>query len=139
VNLDHVAVQAALCVFLVNPPLAGSPAIAMPLVTFVPTPGVSYLDARPVLRAEPEQFGLDYNNVAIHRGIFQVDAVIADGKGEAPGLRLAGLVADRFAIGTKFVVAGLNLEITGKPAIAGAVKDAPWVRFPVSIPFRLIV
>ena len=137
-NLDHAAVQAVLCAFLVNPPLSGSPAIAMPLVTFVPTPGVSYLDARPLLRAEPEQFGLDYRNVAIHRGIFQVDAVVPDGSGEGPGLRLTKLVADRFAIGTRLVAAGLNLEIVGKPAIAAAVKDAPWVRFPVSIPFRLI-
>ena len=134
-----VAIQSALLTRLTVPALS-TPAtpIALPLVAFSPTPNVAYFDARAVLRAEPEHFGLAYANSDIHRGVFQVDAVVPDGGGEAPGLRLAALVAARFAIGTVLVANSRRLEIVGVPTIAAAVKDAPWVRFPVSIYYRLI-
>jgi hypothetical protein len=131
-------IQAALLGNLRTPPLSGSPPIAYPFVEFVPTPDVAFLDARPVLRAGTEHFGVAYGNSDIFSGIFQVDAVIPNGKGEAPGLRLAALVADRFAIGTQLAAGGRRLEIVGTPTIAPAVTDAPWVRFPVSIPYRVI-
>lgn len=135
-----VAVQAALLAQLKTPALT-SPAtpIAYPLVTYVPTPGVSYYDAHAIMRADPQHDGLAFASSTLQRGIFQVDAVVPDGAGEAPGLRLAALVAARFAIGTVLVAGSYKLQFLKPPKIAAAVKDAPWVRFPVSIPFLIII
>lgn len=134
------AIQTALLANLTAAPDLTTPAtpFAMPLVDYQPVPSVSYYDVRPLLTAEPEHFGLAYGNADIHKGVFQVDAVIPDGGGEALGLRLAAAVADRFPIGTLLSASGRRLEIINTPSIGPAVKDAPWVRFPVSIPWRLI-
>lgn len=131
-----VLIQAALCDRLKTPDM-GVP-IAWPMVRFSPVPGVPFLEVHSVMRLAPQSPSLDFAGSSLFRGIFQVDAVVPDGAGEAPGLRIAGLVAARFAIGTTFV-AGTNLvKCNSLPTIAAAVKDAPWVRFPVSIPYLLI-
>lgn len=134
-----VSIQSALLAQLTTPALT-SPAtpIAYPLVAYTPTIGTAYLDARAILRAAPNHPGADFSAYTIRRGIFQVDAVAPDGAGEAPGLRLAALVAARFAIGTKLVAGSYRLLLDKEPTIAAAVKDAPWVRFPVSIPYLVI-
>jgi hypothetical protein len=134
-----VLIQAALCAWLKSPDLTvPATPIAMPLVSFTPAPKTPYLDVQPVLRAAPEHFGISNENADILRGIFQVDAVVPDGHGEAPGVRLASLVKARFAQGTKLVAGTQYLRLNKTPTIAAAVKDAPWVRFPVSIPFLLV-
>jgi hypothetical protein len=134
-----VLIQAALCAWLKSPDLTvPATPIAMPLVSFTPAPKTPYLDVQPVLRAAPEHFGISNENADILRGVFQVDAVVPDGQGEAAGLRLAALVKKRFAIGTKLPIGNHFLHVWTSPAIAAAVKDAPWVRFPVSIPYQLV-
>jgi hypothetical protein len=139
----NVAIAAALYTKLTTPELT-SPVTprAAPLVAYTPTVGTAYMDVHPLLRAEPEHFGIDYANSDFLRGIFQVDVVVPDGAGEAPGVRLASLIAARFPIGLALtVVSTLGtrlLKILRPPTIAAAVKDAPWVRFPVSIPYQLI-
>jgi len=117
-----------------------SPAIqvASPLVNFIPVMSTTYLDAHPLLRAEPDAPGLAFNSSVFRRGIFQIDAVIPDNQGEAVGLRLAAAVRDRFARGTRLIAGTYLVTLDKEPTIAAAVKDAPWVRFPVSIPFELI-
>lgn len=124
----------------VTTPNVTSPAtpIANPYVAYTPTVGLAYLDIRPVLRAAPENPSLPFDGSNIFRGVFQVDAVASDGGGESPGLRLASLVAARFAVGTKLVAGSYYVKCNKIPTIAAAVKDAPWVRFPVSIPFVVI-
>jgi hypothetical protein len=112
--------------------------VASPLVAFTPPTSGPYLEAHPVMRAEPDRLGLAFTSSKFNRGVFQVDAVVPDNKGEAPGLRLAALVAARFAIGTVLVAGSYRLQFLKEPTIAAAVKDAPWVRFPVSIPYLLI-
>lgn len=112
--------------------------VAAPLLDYTPTPGTSYLDIHPLMPAEPESIGLAFNATDIHRGIFQVDAVIPDNKGEAIGRRLAGLVAVRFAKGTKLVAGSYRVRVHRTPTIAAAIKDASWVRFPVSVPYFVI-
>lgn len=112
--------------------------VALPLAPYTPTTNTAYLDIRSLLTAESEGVGLGFNSSDIHRGIFQVDAVVPDNKGENPGLRLAALVAARFAKGTKLVAGSYRVRIHRTPTIAAPVKDAPWVRFPVSIPYFVI-
>ncbi len=112
--------------------------LASPLVTFAPAAQTPYLDARPILRAQPDSPGLAYNSSTTRRGIFQVDAVIPDGQGEPIGIRLAALVAARFAQGTTLIAGTRLLKCNSVPTIAAAVKDAPWVRFPVSIPYTIV-
>jgi hypothetical protein len=137
------AIQVAFVTHLTTPALT-SPAtrIAYPFVAFTPTPGVKYLDMRDTLRGDPDHRALPFAAHTIHRGILQIDAVVPEGAGAAPGLELAALVAARFAIGTKLVVsagsATYRLQILKPPTIAAAVMDAPWVRFPVSIPYEVI-
>lgn len=121
-------------------PALTSPAtpIAFPLVAFTPTSGVKYLAIAPVLRAEPFHPGLAFDSWTENRGILQIDAVIPDNTGEPNGLRLAGLVAARFPIGTDLIAGTYRLRLYKEPTIAAAVKDAPWVRYPVSIPYLVI-
>ena len=121
-------------------PALTSPAtpVASPLVTYTPTPGTPYFDARSPLRAEPDSRAIAYNQSTFFRGVFQVDAVVPDGGGEAVGLRLAALVAARFPEGTDISTGGIRIQFQKPPTIATAVKDAPWVRFPVSISYLVI-
>lgn len=116
----------------------GTTRVAMPLVAFEPTSKTAYLDARAILRAEPEHPGIGFGGSNINRGIFQVDVVTPDNVGENPGLRLAALVAARFAIGTELVAGRYKVQIQKLPTIAAALKDAAWVRFPVSIRYTVI-
>lgn len=132
-----VLILNALMTQISTPALSGSPPIASPLVAYAPTPGTKYLDCRDPLRAEPDHAGLAAADSTQHRGIFQIDVVVPDGQGAAPGLRLAALVAARFAIGTKVAAGSRYLKFDKVPTIAAAVKDAPWVRFPVSIPYQI--
>lgn len=131
-----VAISQTLYAWLIA--MASCPPRAAPFVTppYVPVTGTLYLDVAPLLRAEPEHFGIAFQNADIERGTFQVDVVVPLGPGELPGTRVAALVKARFPIGTEFSVNGGRLWVTGTPSIAAAVKDAPWVRFPVSIPYR---
>ncbi len=139
----QLAIAAALYAKLITPELT-NPATprAAPLVAYTPTTGTAYMEVHPLLRAHPEHFGIDYANSDILRGIFQVDIVVPDGAGENPGVRLASLVVARFPIGLLLTVVSTlgtrALRITNTPTIAAAVKDAPWVRFPVSILYQII-
>lgn len=132
-----VAIPQALYAWLIAMP--SCPPRAAPFVTgggaYVPVTGTLYLDVAPLLRAEPEHFGIAFQNSDIERGIFQVDVVAPLGPGELPGTRVAALVKSRFFIGKDFTVNGGRLWVTNTPTIA-TVKDAPWVRFTVSVPFR---
>lgn len=137
------AIQGAFVTHLTTPALSSpAPSIAYPFVTYTPVTGRKYLDMRDALRAEPNHPPLGFDGFTIHRGILQIDAVVPEGTGAAPGLELAALVAARFAIGTKLVVsagsATYRLQVLKPPTIAAAVMDAPWVRFPVSIPYEVI-
>jgi hypothetical protein len=121
-------------------PFAALP-VASPSTTYTPTAGKAYLDARNILRAEPDRPGMSFTAAkasTFNRGIFQVDAVGPDGAGEAALLRIAALVAARFPIGLVLPAAPYQLQFQKLPVIAAAVKDAPWVRFPVSISYLII-
>lgn len=134
-----VGILNALMTQLTTPAISGSPAIAYAEVSFVGgDANTAYLHAHSPMRAPPEHFGLDSANIAIHTGIFQVDAVAPDQKGEAAALRLAALVAARFVIGTKLPIETRNLSIIANPAIGQLVKDAPWIRIPVSITYHIV-
>lgn len=136
-----VAIQVALYARLTGATgTLGSTPRAAPFVDppYVPVTGTIYLDVQ-FLRAEPDHFGLSFDNADILSGIMQVDVVAPLGPGGLPALRLASLVKERFAIGTPGLTAnGKSIVIVNTPSIATAVRDGPWVRFPVSIPYRLI-
>lgn len=121
-------------------PALTSPAtpIAFPLVPYTPTSGLKYLAVHAIMRAEPFHPGLSFTSHTERRGILQIDAVIPDNTGEPNGLRLAALVAARFPIGTDMIAGTRRLRLYKEPTIAAAVKDAPWVRYPVSIPYLVI-
>lgn len=121
-----------------SPVIISAASIANPLVAFDPSGLTQYLAVHAILRAQPLRPALGFTGAVVRRGIFQVDAVIKDGLGERPGLVLAGSVASRFAIGTELVAGSYRLQLDKEPTIAAAVKDAPWVRFPVSIPYLVI-
>lgn len=131
-----VAIQKALLRQLDTPTIGYS--IAYPFVTFTPTSNTAYIDARALLRAAPDTPYLKLTAPAIRRGIFQVDAVAPDGQGESPGTRIAAIIKARFWPSVSLTANGYRLLILKEPTIAAAVKDAPWVRFPVSIPYTLM-
>lgn len=136
-DATDVLIQAALCAQLTTPTL-GFP-IAYPLLPYTPIGGVSFLEVRPLLKAQTQHPAIGYAGSDLNRGIFQVDAVIPDGIGEAAGLRLAGLVLARFPRGTQLAAGPYILKINAPPQTSVAIKDAAWVRFPVSIPYLVIV
>lgn len=133
-----VDISTALLTRFTTPALT-SPAtpIAKPFIPYTPTPGTAYLDARAIMRAAPEHPSIDFGGSDILRGIFQIDAVVPDTHGENPGLRLASLVAARFPLGLTLAAGAQTIRFHTVPAIAAAIKDAPWVRFPVTIPYIL--
>lgn len=144
IDTIHVDISRALIARLAPNPLVAEsditdPAmpVAMPLVNYRPVAGVAYLDARPILRAEPQDVALSLAGSVVHRGIFQIDAVMPDTQGEVPGLQLASLVADRFPVGLSLAAGGCALKIYKSATIAPAILDSSWVRFPVSVPFVL--
>lgn len=117
--------------------------VGLPLVAFEPPKdvngnGLRHLRVAPIMRAEPFHPGLSFSGHTERRGILQIDAVIPDNTGEPNGLRLAALVAARFPIGTDLIAGTRRLRLYKEPTIAAAVKDAPWVRYPVSIPYLVI-
>lgn len=133
-----VAIQAALLGHLTTPALSGSPSIAYPFVVFSPIPGTAYLDARPILRAEPDFPSYELGSV-VRRGVFQVDAVAPEQKGEAEGLRLAALVIERFPVGLVLTINNLyRLRVERPPWVASAIKDAVWIRYPVSVRYLIV-
>lgn len=135
----HVQVLNALMTRLTTPALDAPPTpIASPLVAYSPTAGVPYFEAHRIMRADPEQPWIAAESDAVHRGIFQVDAVVPNDQGEAPGIRLASLVVDRFSFGTLIDLDACRLKIVRTPGIAAAISDSPWARFPVSIPYLVI-
>lgn len=111
--------------------------VALPLIAYTPTSGTKYLDIRAVMRAEPERPFIADDDGIIHKGVFQVDAVVPDNQGAFPGLRLAALVATRFPLGPLAMVDVFRLKILKPPAIAAPIKDGSWVRFPVSVYYWL--
>jgi hypothetical protein len=132
-----VLVLNALMTRLTSPDI-GTP-VTSPSVTYAPVTGKIYLDARNILRAEPQRPGMSFTNAStFNRGIFQVDVVGPDGAGEAALLRIAALVQARFPIGLVLPAVPYQLQFQKLPVIAAAVKDAPWVRFPVSISYLII-
>jgi hypothetical protein len=140
----EVAIAEKLFSYLTNPELTGmsSATRAKPFVAYMPTAGTAYMEVHPLLLAESEHFGVDDANPNLLSGIFQVDAVVPDNAAQNPGLRLANLIQGRFPLGLRLSVVStlgtLTLRVTKIPTIAAAVKDAPWVRFPVSIPYLVI-
>lgn len=135
-----VLMAEALYAWLVAAPaLSGVPRVA-PFAAYSPTVGTAYLDVRPLMSAEPFHPSLEDSGSTLLRGIFQVDAVVPDNdKGQNPGLRLAAAVADRFVLGTILAAGTRKLRITKPPKTAAPLKDAAWIRFPVSIPFLVII
>ena len=131
-----VNVQSALLTQLTNPDL-GYP-VAFPLVPYTPTDGVAFLQVWPLMSAEPLHPSLDYSGYTRSSGIFQVDAVMPDGQGEAPGLRITAKVAERFAIGTTLTAGARKLQINKVPKVSAWIKEGAWVRFPVSITYQII-
>lgn len=129
-------VQAALNAHLATPNL-GYP-IAFQLVPFTPIDGVAFLQVWPLLKTNASHPGISYSDSVLQTGIFQVDAVMPDGQGEAPGLRVMALIADRFVIGTTLVVGTRRLQINAVPQTGTAIKDGAWVRFPVTIAYTII-
>jgi hypothetical protein len=134
-----VQILNALMTRLTTPALTGNPSIASPQVAFTPVAGVAYLDAHPILRATPQRPWIAFDSDTVHRGIFQVDAVVPKNNGEPLGLRLAALVVARFDVGTILDLAdGNRIKINMKPGIAPVIPDDAWARYPVSIPYFVV-
>lgn len=134
-----VLIQSALLGALTVPPLT-SPAtpIAYPMVGFTPTGGVAYIQVWPLLKSQTQHPAIGFVGSNLNRGIFQVDAVIPDGEGEAPGMRLAALVAARYALGTVLAAGPYKLEIKLPVQSSAGVKDEDWVRYAISVPYLVI-
>jgi hypothetical protein len=139
-SLDAL-IQDALFTRLKTPALTSPETpIAWPLVAFIPPASGAYLDARPIMRAETDKPWIAFDSSQVHRGIFQVDAVVPNTGGERAGLNLAALVAARFATGTMIDIAGgYRLKIIDAVSIGTVVPDSPWARYPVSIPYFIVV
>lgn len=134
-----VLVQQALKAHLKTPDLT-TPAtpIAWPFLPYTPVGGVSYIEVHATMRAPIVHAALDFAGSDVTRGIFQVDAVVPDGAGEAAGSRLAALIAARFVLGTLLVAGAYKLQVIKVPQTATPIKDASWVRYPVSVSYIIV-
>lgn len=129
-------VQAALNAQLSIPDI-GFP-IAFALVPFSPQDGIAFIQVWPIMKAKALHPGIGFQDSVLNLGIFQADAVMPDGQGEAPGLRLAATIADRFALGTVLLAGSRRLQINAVPQTSVAIKEGAWIRFPVSIAYTVV-
>lgn len=131
----NAAIINGLCGHLRQIPLAPSRPIAYPLNVFSPVSKVPYLQARPLLRADPSHAPLDPDGTSEHRGIFQVDVVWPKDDGELKAVRIASEVAQHFKNGTKISQSGFHIRVAKPPSIRPVVQDEPWIRVPVRISY----
>lgn len=136
--MSDAAIQDALCAALQDGDLDAP--IAWPFVKYTPTIGVAYFQVMPLLKSKVQRLGISFDVGAnVNRGIFQVDAVIADGAGEKAALQMTDQIRAIFPYGTQLVTTdGQRLQVADVPQTASPVTDAPWERYPVSIPYVLI-
>lgn len=113
--------------------------VAYPMVPFSPTDGVAYIQVWPLMKAKLYHPGLGfYTDSILNLGICQIDAVMPDGQGLGPGMRLAELIANRFSLGTVLTAGTRKLEIKVVPQTSTAIKEGAWIRFPVSITYQVV-
>lgn len=117
--------------------LALTPAlpVAYPNVAFTPPVGGSYLEAREPLRSSTEAIGISRWNE--HTGIFQIDVVYRAQDGAIAPTEIADKVADWFKRGTRLINGSVRVDINEPPSVAASMADAPYIRIPVSVRYRV--
>ena len=135
-------IQNAMMTQLTSPPLTDSNSnaypMAFPFLPYDPIEDTPYMEAWPIMKAKTQHPTLGYYDSDLQRGIFQVDAVVPDGRGEPIGLRMQAQIVERFAMGTVLLAGQRNLYLNAPPQVTQGMKDGAWIRFPVSITFTLI-
>lgn len=108
--------------------------VAWPDVPYAPTVGQAHLRAS-ILRADPSQVTLGTGGYTRSRGVLQVDVCMPEGSGEVKGSAVADQVIAHFKQTT--LVSGLTtVRVIRRPHIAAVLKDSPWYRFIVRVPYQ---
>lgn len=96
-----------------------------------------YLSVK-VMPARPDDVGVSRGSVGMI-GIMQVSVFFPKGKALTPAIDAAGAIARRFAFTTVIRYDGVNIKITGTPAVEGDLEEDDRVQVPVSIPYQAFV
>lgn len=108
--------------------------VAYPNTAFTPPTSGPYLEAHQ-LRAETRPIGISAWDE--RPGIFQVDVVYKAQDGVIKPTEIADKVADWFKRGTRLTNGAVRVDIDTAPSIAAPIVDAPYIRTPVSIRYRV--
>lgn len=111
--------------------------IAWPEVAFEPEADEPYLEANFFPNIVARQFVANGEEYA-HEGLYQVTVVSPRNVGEIAAHEAAGLVVAHFDDATALVSAdpALTVRVTSKPSIAAPIRDAAYLRVPVTIRWR---
>lgn len=107
----------------------GSYEVAWPNVRYSPTVGSAHYRTA-FIYPDPER--LTHSNSSRHRGIFQVDAVVSSGTGNATALTMARAVTQHFD-NQKLTDGGVTVEMIKSPALGPGRQEQDWYAIPVSI------
>ncbi|ACL58451.1 DUF4128 domain-containing protein [Methylobacterium nodulans] len=110
--------------------------VAMPGVAFTPEQGKPFL-AVDYFPNTSRLDGLPFDSDVTHLGLFQLSVVWPAGQGFVKPLQVAAQVRQAFAAGTRLWRNDLTVCIDETPEVAGPIDDAPWVRFPVTVRWRV--
>lgn len=94
----------------------------------------TYLEAHQ-MRAETQPLGVSAWDE--RPGIFQIDVVYLKQDGVIKPTEIADQVALWFKRGTRLTNGNVRVDIDSTPAIAAPIPDAPHIRTPVSIRYRV--
>ena len=112
----------------------GAYKVAWPNVKFTPIVGTAYYRTSFIYPAGER---LTHDNAGRFRGIFQVDAVVPAGKGNATVLSMARTVAAYFD-NQKLTGSGVSVEIIKTPALGPGLQEVDWYFIPVSIYYSVL-
>lgn len=130
----EATISEALIKHLADLTLSPALPVSWPNVPFTPPTSGKYLHAHH-LRGPTDAVGISAWNA--HQGIFQVDVVHPATGGLIPPTNIADAVAAHFARGTRLANGEIEVRIDQPPQIAAPVTDAPYIRTPVSISYRV--
>lgn len=112
----------------------GSYGVAWPNVRYSPTVDSPHYRTA-FIYPDPER--LTHSNSSMHKGIFQVDAVVPANTGNVTALTMARTVAEHFD-NQKISGDNVTVEIIKNPALGPGMQETDWYFIPVSIFYTIM-
>ena len=116
--------------------------VAYPNVKFTPPASGFWLQADFIPNTNRDLY-LSHADPVEHRGLLQITVVGPLDVGLTGAMEIALQVSAHFQgfkdFNSDLYGSSVKVSVTGKPSIGGAIKDPPYLRVPVTVPWQSIV